>query len=817
MNNLLQYRLNRLRQAVWAPGDLRFFLAALHRLKDLIAINSSIENALGMNSNEVDEVIQFLTNDHANSLYYTLTLSPVQAHFRRQHQVSHPLAGMLTYLQTYAVLITTKNTNSPEISIHNEICAHVLAITINENLKCSSDMYEESIDALTQFELTGNLPEPHQLEPLCVRLRPISLKIRELVDLPIPVDWPRCGSLEAIKLWIKQLSKSPSPSEVALKRISNFLISPIVFKKPYSSGVAGRSQPSQKASSSARKKTNTGSFGTYLDIEVKLYRDKPNNFDVDAEGSEQYTYVKIPPQAYKSARELDCSPFEIISENDHWEVVSEKLHNYHTQESAKKATHYQKQQLKNVAEMLLWSRANIPSKQQQAIINHLRLLKSHPQSTTSLAASVILTMIASGRPLEEVVTGLRVCQLGHSLDDFFVNQNVYVVMDQANSCIALKVNPPELVNVEEEITARQIKHYLRVPDYFEVCNAFNGITSQLSDIKNGISRSAQINIKTSCEALIQDIKNKFRVSESAIWQMLPRSMQHDSGMFTAAAMLTAWKTLNSVVDRHYFTPPAELLQARYCSGMQYLLSDYEQNKYDKLPPQEGFVGAPNCPSDKVIRSLLIRFKKRFTASDLTHFEKHNLATLYTLLLCTVGFGLRHSIDPRFDVARYRANDNKMLLTFVEKGSHRALVLPQVVADQLVVLERITSVTRAVPWLRNKQHFEGHRFFWVNTDNNQNITKDEACQIKPSVIADYLKDFSILFPYPLNSLRRRMFTISFELGFRGPATDFFGGHGVEGRHPFVENSGIDIGLMEDYAEDINKYLLNEGWEVFGSAW
>lgn len=145
------------------------------------------------------------------------------------------------------------------------------------------------------------------------------------------------------------------------------------------------------------------------------------------------------------------------------------------------------------------------------------------------------------------------------------------------------------------------------------------------------------------------------------------------------------------------------------------------------------------------------------------------------------------------------------MTYVEKGSHRCFVVPKLVADQIYVQQECARIRLLDKSIRRDNASPQGSFFWIDSHNL--ITK-----IQPNKISELLGTIKIKFPYPLNSLRRMMFTRAFEYGVRGPITDFYGGHGVDGRKPFAPMSGLDISVMEDFAEDVDTLLREEGWSL-----
>ena len=214
-----------------------------------------------------------------------------------------------------------------------------------------------------------------------------------------------------------------------------------------------------------------------------------------------------------------------------------------------------------------------------------------------------------------------------------------------------------------------------------------------------------------------------------------------------------------------------------------------------------YVGSPNAPSQEAAENLVNAFQMRLvTSNDLV--ECHNLMTLYTLALVTAGYGLRHAISPTIEV--YRARDIP-LLSYTEKGILRQIVIPKLVYDQLMAYERYRRVN--ISPFAEKVVPGKPTFFLLKPDLHVE-------QFHPESYEKYLERYGIEFKLALNSLRRWMFSQLFMEGQRGISTDFYGGHGVEGREPFSTFSSSTVDSLIDVANTMDK-ILRRTWRVLES--
>ena len=58
----------------------------------------------------------------------------------------------------------------------------------------------------------------------------------------------------------------------------------------------------------------------------------------------------------------------------------------------------------------------------------------------------------------------------------------------------------------------------------------------------------------------------------------------------------------------------------------------------------------------------------------------------------------------------------------------------------------------------------------------------------------------------------MFSQQFIAGGRGIGTDFFGGHGVQGRLPLTATGSTTIDVYQESAQQMNEILVDAGWRV-----
>lgn len=778
-----------IRQAIWAPQDERFLAAAIDRLMGLMQLRPSISSALGLDRVEVKAVAEYLKSNTKSPQFMALSASPYKAHDRKHGRVEHPLKGLLTACPTFSIAITTKSESSTDFSAYELLVSQVLERCISRNLQVAHSDFLQSIASIELIESGVLSRDAGHYEPYSTRLQAVAYGLRRLVKVPIHDDFQSAIENQSYDDWFRSTKPLDRQEVAGLKRIANFILHPDRSRKATKGKRSGRRQKTHQRQS-------VPGPGTYLESSI-IVQSEPI-FD------EQIRIREIPisRELQYKARVADCSPIELLDAKNGWDT-GEELHIYHSAESARLAGGYQNQHKRNAAELLPWHLSNVPRQVQLLIINYL---DEHKQSSAqSSVPAALLLSIASGRYLPQALHGLRVRRDASIPLEQYFDASTLIVFDQVEGAIALTVNAAPLVNKVVVATARQTRSYVYVPDYFGILHAFDEFFNDPSSRAYNLSRqSVSYHLNTS-QRYLDDIKFRFGVSESQLWQMLPRMMQQDAGMFSAMVLLTGWRTLNATVDLHYFAPQAEYVVSRYCSAMSRLLSD-DHGKFVKLeaalPVANHYVGAINCPSASDIKRLISGLSGLLKRPNLASADRHNYLTLYTLLLCTAGFGLRHSLDPSFEISKY---GSRSLMTYVEKGSHRCFVVPKLVADQIYVQQECARIRLLDKSIRRDNASPQGSFFWIDSHNL--ITK-----IQPNKISELLGTIKIKFPYPLNSLRRMMFTRAFEYGVRGPITDFYGGHGVDGRKPFAPMSGLDISVMEDFAEDVDTLLREEGWSL-----
>ncbi len=786
MNALeLQVILDRLAHAVWAPLDQRYLLAIANRLLEATSAEPRILEALQLTTDDLRYLPQMiseasLVSAERHSQLQLVAQDPVS--FAENRHGSHPLAGVLQLMPGYTLALT----KMPAAEHHYEfeqLVTHSMLAIIELNLSRSFSDYKQSATQLLKRELNAQQKlEWQDLPPFSHNQHQLSLSARKCVSrlsFKLQEEWDVLDQLT----WRRFVAST-----------KRFLARP---NRP-----VRRIQKSshKKQRRAARVIYRSKSSATHIRSPLQLMELK----FVDPVDPSPQLIIKTKRINIRQARKalnLDLSPYEIVQE-DSFDVGAE-THKFHTSASVKIAGRFQKKQLSNAAQLLTWSSANLTPSNTEALINQLSDA-SQEVSSRGLAACFLLASLALGRPLEELLPmGLTLDVHASSVDDILEDEYAAAIVLPRLLAIAIRVNQAQVKMKHDWAGIVPISHYVLVPDYFDLGRLLEHFGDAVRTPGSPPSRQIKNTINAALTLLTRQLANN-GISTSKIWQALPRQMQSESGMATGMAMLTGWQTQNSKVELHYHAIPAQMLASRYMAAMTELLGDYENHFAPLerlLPEQKLYVGAHNCPADVETRNLVKGFKKAMGRHRHDISKSHNLLTLYTLFVCTAGFGLRHAVDPDFEVNRH---GSLSWLSYVEKGQHRQLKLPELVDQQLQLYEEHIhkmKSRRLVKALVGK-----HKFFLL----------DEASATKfrlpsPGRIGEELKAYGIDFPLPLNSYRRWMFSKLFEAGQRGIGTDFFGGHGVSGRLPMTETNSTTVDVYFELAETLDRILTQTGWE------
>ena len=776
--------LDKLAHATWAPSDRRYLLAVSTRLLEMSAFQPEILNLIGLTTSELSALpgqIEVAAKQSSPLLAELNTISKNPAP-TKQLDNKHPLFGLLTLMPSYALFITKLPNESPLNDAFEQILSSVFMLIIKANLAISFESYQQSCNEIFKREIDDNyeLKETY-LPPLHHELNQLSLNARKAVShLSSSSTTPLSPSEQKIWDQFKGSSK-------------RFLVNPARTKR--------RSKPRKSSGKPIQRRSTfrSDASATHLQSPLQLAEIEAISAWEELEPDRSSHLIKSEQRIF--AAEEDLCEFELAEED--WEIGHE-LNEFSTPASAQVSGKYQGKQNSNAAQLLRWSTSNLtPSAMEQMLSSLIDL--AQPHTAHGLAASLILASVVTGRPLEQLYPkGLRLIDSADIPKT--LSESVQTIFFPRLHAIALRVNKPNVKNINDWDGAQSVADFIWAPDYLRVGEKLSRMKGVIPEVwqTSVANKNNRIIIEATTTLLAQ--LSLEGANASKVWQTLPRLMQSESGMFTGMAMLTDWSTANSRVDLHYHTVPATLLSKRYSAAISHI-TDIDSTECIKLereiPRQNEYVGAPNCPNNIAIKALIQQFEKAFKKFNNDVISTHNLTCLYTLMLCTAGFGLRHSINPGFSVTRYK---NMAWVSYVEKGQHRQLLLPALVDHQLQHYDAHLLRMKSRPLVKSLLS-EGKRFFLLDERNAAQQKK-----LEPSKIGELLKAFNIDFPLPLNTLRRWMFSQQFIAGGRGIGTDFFGGHGVQGRLPLTATSSTTIDVYQETAQQMNEILVDAGWRV-----
>ena len=780
-----QNSLDKLAHATWAPSDKRYLLAVSTRLLEMSTYEPEILNLIGLTASELSSLpgqieIAAKQSPPLHAELKTISKNPAPT---KHLDNKHPLFGLLTLMPSYALFITKLPNESSLNDAFEQILSSVFLLIIKANLASSFESYQQSCNEIFKRELDDNydLDETY-LPPLHHELNQLSLNARKAVShLSSSLTTPLSPSEQ--KIWGR--------FEGSSKR---FLANPARTKR--------RSKPRKSSGKPIQRRSAFRSDASATHLQSPLLLDEIEAISAWEELEPDSSSHLIKPEQRIFAEKEDLCEFELIEEDD-WEIGQE-LNEFSTPASARVSGKYQAKQCSNAAQLLRWSTSNLtPSAKEQMLSSLIEL--ALPHTAHGLAASLILASVVTGRPLEQLYpNGLR---LTDSPDiPKTLNNSVQTIFFPRLNAIALRVNKPNVKNITDWNGAHSASDFIWVTDYLRVGEKLSRMKGAIPEVGNtSVANKGNKLIINATGALLAQLSSE-GANASKVWQTLPRLMQSESGMFTGMAMLTDWSTANSRVDLHYHTVPATLLSKRYSAAMSHItdINSTECIKLEReIPRQHEYVGAPNCPTNVAIEALIQQFEKAFKKFNNDVISTHNLTCLYTLMFCTAGFGLRHAINPEFSVTRYKS---MAWVSYVEKGQLRQLLLPSVVNQQLQHFDAHLMRMKSRPLVKSLLS-EGKRFFLLDERNAAQQKK-----LEPSKIGELLKVFNIDFPLPLNTLRRWMFSQQFIAGGRGIGTDFFGGHGVQGRLPLTATSSTTVDVYQESAQEMSEILVDAGWRM-----
>ena len=431
---------------------------------------------------------------------------------------------------------------------------------------------------------------------------------------------------------------------------------------------------------------------------------------------------------------------------------------------------------------------------QKAVVRAITQAGDSPKLESVVGPLLVLASIGIGRPARNLSQELMPLPSWDGMTAVAAN----VVYDLEKSGFWVRVARPD-TDAKPVFGARPISDYVLLPDYL-ACTV--GMKYWYSDLPS----FNQAAIDQSIDEIHRHLQTAFGVSPTALWTQVPRGLLETSGHFSAGALLTAWRPVNAAVDLHYLTPRASTMVRRYRVAMRTLLGQSHDPNIElptvNTPEPDGWIGMPNTPTWEHVEAILADFHQcARQPALLTSAQRHNLMTLYTIMMLTFALGVRHTIeiDPKcremetFDIAYFK-----------EKGASRFLVVPCELGAQLRAYDRHRASVANWAQLQGKLDSLGNPlFFLLDTAENPEL-------FHPTQFGSYLNSFNILFELPLNSLRRLVFTQLVELGLTGITLDYYIGHYADGREPFVIGSGVDISELAVLAEEIDILLRRHGF-------
>lgn len=765
-------------QALWAPQDQTYLLTAVYRLKSIALIEPEILGVMKISLVDLESLDKIdaegLSKDQLSQL------AEITRPLKEEEFKPHPFFKLRNHCPSYTIALTTL----PEPhSLFNDLeilIGKLLVKVIELNVVCSDvSKYEDFKRAASRASLLNENLADDMCQIGIKKLRKISLALRSFVETACNEASPEAETsklFQRLTLLVNGFIKVPAtpPRQVSAQP-----------KAARQRKVEGSRKPHRDSANILNLRNPS------LDV---IYEFMPS-----AEPDEQFVVEqKVPPALVKVAAIHDYSPAELI---DPLPIVSTRIHEYHSAYTAKARGNFQAKALANRSELLRWSTSNATPEQTNLILN--RLSNEPIGSGNALGSFFILLSFVTGRLPESLIGSIAFGKPPRSSPRVdFLKQNInkpLVYFSTDDREIYLLVNKPPVKTLSEWSGAIKTKDYLCVFDYLSLGSRLIDILHQLRLSKGDLERLDQTELLNTVSTVNRQLKS-IGYPPDKIWQILPRTLQNETGQNGAMALLTDWRTLNSHVELHYLCVDDQSLGARYQASLEAII------RYDgpdvRLKKRAGYyVGSPNAPSQEAAENLVNAFQMRLvTSNDLV--ECHNLMTLYTLALVTAGYGLRHAISPTIEV--YRARDIP-LLSYTEKGILRQIVIPKLVYDQLMAYERYRRVN--ISPFAEKVVPGKPTFFLLKPDLHVE-------QFHPESYEKYLERYGIEFKLALNSLRRWMFSQLFMEGQRGISTDFYGGHGVEGREPFSTFSSSTVDSLIDVANTMDK-ILRRTWRVLES--
>ena len=768
--------LDRLAHATWCPEGRQYLLSAVSRLQALLGDNEVSEQCgislemLQTLSSQVTLITTKSSSDYAR-------LKPLSDDTSAQKNQHHPFFKIRDTHPGFILLLTSLPSDHHLSKDLDQLLAEVNRIVLRLNLSVELDTYQASAKAVLRSRLQVEPISPEDCQPSAHLLRILSRSLRRFIKTAL-LDQ---NSPEVDIRW-EQFQKTANSFLSNPHRPRRHIHRPKGLKRETRPGTRHRDGPE------------------LLNVRSPVHLESIDFAPVDLsveQVSEPEKHV-FERGTFSRALTLDLSPLEIEPPTPE---IGTMVHEHHSRKTAVIEGRYQAKQLENRAQLLLWSTSNLTPLRIRTLRENL-LVSAREMTLSGFNAAWLLIALISGRRPSQLPGKVVLDNHIRKAEDLarYNDQNLQVVFLTSIQGIALHVNKTPVMKKLKSPHVQETLPWIIVPDYLEVGDL---IIRHLRNLQIGedLTKLKLPMLRQSIEHALDDLRS-IGFTESNVWQLLPRIMQNESGMNTGVAMLTDWRTANSIVDLHYHCVPSMMLVSRYQAAMSIISEDFDGRYFEleqRQPKQTHFVGAPNCPTPKFTQNLIKQIKDKLN-KPLQLQERHNLLTLYTLLLATAGFGLRHAISPEI---KFTSWSDRAIVSYVEKGELRQFIVPRIVSAQLPVIQ---NSYKATSFDADHLHQDGLVRFTLLDD------KCRSREFRPGRFGKELAVFGIEFPFELNAYRRWMFSQLFMSGLRGISIDHFGGHGVAGREPFSIYSATTLNSLERVADLMDQRLADAGFEV-----
>lgn len=700
----------------------------------------------------------------------------LEADTRHERSGAFPFHSYREMFPTFVISLTALPEHHPLFGELESVVAEVLTASANLNSAVEPGCYRLFLASFERSRLI-DLPIDESLaQPGVAKLRSVSLALREFVEHAAPL-----GVMDGLSR--KLLDKLKT-------KVRGFIKQPVTEVKQRKPGV---SKPRTQRVSVAPHRDSEAILNLHAPRFDQVVEVEPDHYESDS----PFLFHSVPPSIVVSARRFDMSPSELMEPDPHF---LQRLHRFHSSKTSEQSARLQGKIFANHAQLLRWSTANSTPVQTKKI---LEVLQSDDAGLeVRLGNLLLLISLMTGRMPESLVGRVF---LGTPADLSIVEHDDLakepLVLLDGKGLLFLRVNTPPVKEISEWKRAVKTESYVTVTDLLglgdRVRTLLRLVGREADRALLPVSPDAQLRAVSVAEVHLKPIGYPL----NKIWQILPRLMQNESGQNGALALLTDWRTLNSHVELHYLCVEEQGLVARYEAAASALVGSNQDFPAIKSGRKPRYVGSPNMPSDRAICGLVIGFENALqTYKD--PYSQFNLITLYTLALATAGFGLRHAIAPAVEVVSAAGVD---MISWVEKGQLRQVVLPTVVSHQLAKHRELQRTFRKV--IETKESGLASQFCLITDKLKPEI-------FHPESFSKYLQRYGITYELKLNSLRRWMFSQLFMKGVRGISTDFYGGHGVYGREPLSMFSPTNLDTLITISEEMND-ILKPHWKVLSA--